>query len=141
LVAKDYERSEFYFSAAYSHATNLDRYDSFQIDNHYARFLLERAIDTDIDAADRMAPFRKARALLRPQFAEEWRHYPYRVATGYFNFIARFSASLASAEKQEIKGAATEILERIATLSEDRQAYRSVEDCRMAQLKILRILD
>jgi hypothetical protein len=141
LVAKDYERSEFYFSAAYSHATNLDRYDSFQIDNHYARFLLERAIDTDIDAADRMAPFRKARALLRPQFAEEWRHYPYRVATGYFNFIARFSASLASAEKQEIKGAATEILERIATLSEDRQAYRSVEDCRVAQLKILRILD
>lgn len=141
LVAKDYERSEFYFSAAYSHAKNLDRYDSFQIDNHYARFLLERAIDTDCDAADRMAPFRKARGLLRPQFAEEWRHYPYRVATGYFNFITRFSANLSSAEKQEIKGAATEILERIAKLTEDRQAYRSVQECRVAQLKILRIID
>ena len=71
-----------------------------------------------------MAPFREARGLLRPQFAEEWRHYPYRVATGYFNFLTRFSASLSPAEMQEIKGAANEIFERIAKLPEDRQAYR-----------------
>ena len=141
LVAKDYERSGFYFSTAYSHADNLDRYDSFQIDNHYARFLLERAIDTDCNSADRMAPFREARGLLRPQFAEEWRHYPYRVATGYFNFLTRFSASLSPAEMQEIKGAANEIFERIAKLPEDRQAYRSVQECRAAQLKILRIVN
>jgi hypothetical protein len=141
LVAKDYEKSGFYFSTAYSHASNLDRYDSFQIDNHYARFLLERAIDTDFNAADRMAPFRDARGLLRPQFAEEWRHYPYRVATGYFAFLTRFSANLSPAEKQEIKGAATEILERIAKLPEDRLAHRSIQECRAAQLKIIRIVD
>ncbi|HWZ43497.1 MAG TPA: SIR2 family protein [Candidatus Saccharimonadales bacterium] len=141
LVAKDFERSGFYFSTAYSHASNLDRYDSFQIDNHYARFLLERAIDTDFNAADRMAPFREARGLLRPQFADEWRHYPYRVATAYFGFLTRFSANLASPEKQEIKGAATEIIERIAKLPLDRQAHRSVHECYVAQFKIVRIVD
>lgn len=141
LVAKDFERSGFYFNTAYSHASNLDRYDSYQIDNHYARFLLERAIDTDFNAADRMAPFREARGLLRPQFAEDWRHYPYRVAAGYFNFFTRFSANLSAAETQEIKGAATEILERIAKLPEDRLANRSVQECRAAQLKIVRIVD
>jgi len=141
LVAKDYEKSGFYFSTAYSHASNVDRYDSFRIDNHYARFLLERAIDTDFNAADRMDPFREARRLLRPQFADEWRHYPYRVATGYFAFLTRFSTDLSPAEKQEIKGAATEILERIAKLPEDRLAHRSVQECRTAQLKIVRIVD
>jgi len=119
----------------------VDRYDSFRIDNHYARFLLERAIDTDFNAADRMDPFREARRLLRPQFADEWRHYPYRVATGYFAFLTRFSTDLSPAEKQEIKGAATEILERIAKLPEDRLAHRSVQECRTAQLKIVRIVD
>ena len=141
LMAKDFERSGFYFSTAYSHASNLDWYDSFQIDNHYARFLLERAIDTDFNAADRMAPFREARGLLRPQFAEEWRHYPYRVATTFFGFLTRFAANLSSPEKQEIKGAASEIIERIAKLPSDRQAHRSVQECLAAQLKIVRIVD
>jgi hypothetical protein len=141
LVSKDYEKSGFYFSTAYSHASNLDRYDSFRIDNHYARFLLERAIDTDFNAADRMIPFREARRLLRPQFAEDWRHYPYRVATGYFAFLTRFSAELNPSERQEIKGAATEILERIEKLPEGRLAHRSIQECQAAQLKILRIVD
>jgi hypothetical protein len=48
---------------------------------------------------------------------------------------------LSPAEKQEIKGAATEILERIAKLPEDRLAHRSVQECRTAQLKIVRIVD
>jgi len=141
LVAKDYGRSGTYFDTAYSHAENLDQYDSFQIDNHYARYLLERAIDTDYSAADRMAPFREARALLRPQFVEEWRHYPYRVATRYLEFFVRFSAHLAPSEKQEVGSAATEVLERIDHLPAERQGNRSVRECRVAQIRILRLLE
>jgi hypothetical protein len=141
LVAKDFKRSEFYFSTAYSYADKLDHYDAFQIDNHYARFLLERAIDTDFNAADRMAPFREARRLLRPQFAEEWRHYPYRVATHYFDFLTRFAPNLSAAEKQEIRSAAVEILERISKLPDDRKNLRSIRDCQAAQQKILRVVD
>jgi len=141
LVAKDFERSKSYFDTAYSHAANLDQYDAFQIDNHYARFLLERAIDQDYNSGDRMAPFREARALLRPQFSQEWRHYPYRVATKYFEFLARFSADLNSAEKSEIKGAATEILERIEKLPAGRREHRSIWECEAAQRKLLKSLE
>jgi hypothetical protein len=86
-----------------------------------------------------MAPFREARRLLRPQFNEEWRHYPYRVATNYFDFLSRFSVQLSVAEKQEIRGAAEEILERIAHLSDEMKFHRSIRDCQAAQQKILRI--
>ena len=137
LVAKDFIRCGTYFATAYSHAANLNRYDAFQIDNHYARFLLERAVDIDYNASDRMSPFREARKLLRPQFADEWRHYPYRVAANYFDFYTRFSGDLSSAELDEIRGAATEILERISSLPESSQRNRDVQACRAAQTKIV----
>jgi len=47
LVAKDFQRSKAYFDTAYSLADRLDHYDAFQIDNNYARLLLERAIQSD----------------------------------------------------------------------------------------------
>jgi hypothetical protein len=78
---------------------------------------------------------------LRPQFADEWRHYPYRVAAAYFGFLTRFSANLSSPEKQEIKRAATEIIGRIAKLPPDRQAHRFVQECQAAQWKIVCIVD
>ena len=130
LMAKDFVRSGTYFATAYSHAANLTRYDSFQIDNHHARFLLEYAIDTDHNAADRMAPFREARKLLRPQFEDEWRHYPYKVATAYFDFFTRFAGDLSATEKDEIRGAANEILERIAALPEVHLRNRDVQGCK-----------
>jgi len=77
--------------------------------------------------------------LLRPQFNKEWRHYPYRVATNYFDFLSRFSAQLTLAETKDIRGAAEEILERIAHVSDEMKFHRSVRDFQTAQQKILRI--
>ncbi|MGB6474112.1 MAG: hypothetical protein WBF04_08515 [Candidatus Sulfotelmatobacter sp.] len=74
LVSQDFDRAKSYFDSAYSFADDMYAYDSFQIDNHYARFLIERAVFLR-DSGSAMAVFREARALLFAQFVNERRHY------------------------------------------------------------------
>ena len=47
LNLKYYVDAKIYFNNAYSYATELDNFDSFQLDTHYARFLLEELINCD----------------------------------------------------------------------------------------------
>mgnify|MGYP004463585255 CR=1 FL=1 len=42
-----YVDAKIYFDNAYSYASQLDRFDAFQLDTHYARFLLEEMIRCD----------------------------------------------------------------------------------------------
>ena len=37
LSEHDYEQAKIYFNAAYSFAKRIDNFDTYQIDNHYAR--------------------------------------------------------------------------------------------------------
>ncbi len=129
LVSQDFDRAKSYFNNAYSFADDMYAYDSYQIDNHYARFLLERVIfKRDHSAA--MSAFREARALLFGQLGNERLHYPFRVAANWRGFYSTFRGSLTEAEKGEIGEAAAYVLKRIQTLPADRAAHRSVVECR-----------
>src|SRR5699024_10303378 len=44
LSEHDYEQAQIYFNVAYSFAKRIDNFDTYQIDNHYARFILENEI-------------------------------------------------------------------------------------------------
>jgi hypothetical protein len=140
LVAQNFERAETYFGNAYAFAAEMYLYDTHQIDNHYARFLVERAIYRD-DAAHAMAAFREARILIFNQLGDvnERRHYPFRVASGWWSFYSHFENRLSDSERSEIRSAANYVQQRIDTLPADRSGHRSVVDCGKAMLLILKV--
>ncbi len=125
-----------YFDNAYSFAEDMYAYDSYQIDNHYARFLLERIVFLR-DAASAMGVFREARGLIFAQFVNERLHYPYRVAANWGTFYTTFRAGFTDAEKKEIRDAAAYVSKRIEALPPDRSSHRSVTECRQAMQLIL----
>ena len=128
LVSRDFDRAKSYFDNAYAFAGEMYAYDSFQIDNHYARFLIERVVSRH-DAGSAMAAFREARGLLFPQLVTERRHYPYRAASLWGTFYATFRDVLSEAERTEIRNAAAYVCKRIEGLPIERSGHRDVAEC------------
>ncbi len=133
---EEFIRAEKYFDAAYSFADKRQTYDSYQIDNHYARFLIMRAIHSH-ELATAMNAFREARKIIFSQIQNERLHYPYRVAKTFGIFYDTFVSEMDSQQKEEIKRAAKHIVSRIETLPEMRQENRIVEECWRAMQQIL----
>src|SRR4029434_4627156 len=96
---EDFERAKMYFSTAYSLAEARDDFNTFQIDNHYARFLLMRSIRSH-DQGNCMHSFRDARKLIFEQIQTERRHYPFRVATHIAEFYDTFATVLSASDRQ-----------------------------------------
>jgi hypothetical protein len=140
LVFEDFERAGKYFATAYSFAEAKDVYDSYQIDNHYARFLLMRAMRSG-DVGGCMAAFRDARKLLSEEIQNERLHYPFRVAKLIGEFYDTFASALPPADKGEIGRAAKFISERIGKLPLERQRHRSVTECADAMEHVLGLVD
>jgi hypothetical protein len=136
LVTEDFNRAGKYFDAAYSFAENRDYYDAYQIDNHYARFLLLKAIRSE-DVAVSMVAFSEARKLIYGQMDRERLHYPYRVASLFVDFYETFASRLTPQQVGEIKRAAQYVSDRIAKLPPDRQQQRYVEECWKSMQRIL----
>lgn len=130
LVNGDLKRSKLYFDTAYSLATKIDNYNTYQIDNHYARFLLVQALE--LEHKDAMTNFREARTIIKQQLRFERRHYTYRVATFFKGFMDLFEDSLSVAELGEVVQIANEVLKRIAKLPEGRRKHYNVVDCEKA---------
>ncbi len=135
-VFEEFARAEKYFDAAYSFADKRETYDSYQIDNHYARFLIMRAINSD-DPVRAMPAFREARKIIFAQLQNERLHYPYRVARTFGEFFQVFATRMTEAQKEEIKRAAKHISERIEKLPESRRQQRAVEECWRAMQEIV----
>ena len=136
-VFEEFERADKYFSTAYSLAEAHD-FNAYQIDNHYARFLLMRSIRSK-DRDNCMKSFRDARKLIFEQIQTERLHYPFRVATNIAEFYDTFASSLSGAEREEVARAAQYILTKIATLPKELQEQRYVSECRKAMTHVLRL--
>lgn len=86
----DYDSAEDYFNTAYLQSKRRIDYDTYQIDNHYARFLIESSIYENVwnNSWDK---FDKAHKIITKQMkSQEKGHYPYRVANLYIEFIEAF---------------------------------------------------
>jgi hypothetical protein len=127
LFVDDFHRAQTYFDSAYSFA-KLTNFRTYQIDNHYARFLLRRSISND-DPAIAMKDFRDARALIFEQIRRERLHYPYRVASLISDWFDSYGDRLNDEHRTEVKRAAVFICSRIAALPEIRQRQRDIADC------------
>lgn len=116
-----------YFQSSYALAKTIN-YDTFQIDNHYARFLLAKAArENSYDVAYSL--YLEAKALLMKQMLREQKHYPYRVAASVFDFVKIHSASITVSNKKEILGFVSEVLNRIEGLPTEVRRHKHVTTC------------
>ncbi len=139
LVIEDISRAQFYFETAYSLAAKKN-WDTFQIDNHFSRFLMIQAIH-DLDFKQAMENFRKTRSIIDRQIRDERRHYPYRVAILFQDFFNRFGEKMNFKEVKEFDQAARRIYQRTDELPEHRRANKYVRECRDAMRYITQVCE
>lgn len=99
---KDYKQADDHFNTAFDLAKNKGGYDPYQIENQYAKFLLESRIHTDYweDFFDSLA---KAHEIIHRQMSSfKEGYYPYRVARLYLEFV---DIRLNSMDKEQRKRA------------------------------------
>jgi len=125
LSVGELKRSEQYFDTAYALARSRGM-NTFQIDNHYARFLLEKMID---DSVFDLPTFKKASDIIRRQIRNERMHYPYRVASKYRKLVEHFVHRLDKKSLEFIRDEALFISGRIDQLPEDRKRQKYVQTC------------
>lgn len=127
LFIDDFARAGKYFASAYSFAA-LTKFRTYQIDNHYARYLLRKSINDD-DLGTAMDSFREARKLLFEQMRHERLRYPYRVAALIGDWFDVYSDRLMHEQRTEVIRAAVFICSRIAALPPLIQAHPEIADC------------
>lgn len=137
IVIKDLYRAEKYFESAYSYAEKRN-WDTFQIDNHYARYMLLVAIQESNNSDEAMNYFRRAKNIVNRQMAKERLHYPYKVASLYQPFYEKFSSSLPDGDIDLIKRTAESVLKRIDSLPEYRSKGKNIRECKLAVECILK---
>jgi len=137
LVVEDLERAEKYFKTAYSYAKKGNN-DPYQINNHFARFLLVKAVRSG-DVATCMRSFRRAREIINRQIKKERLHYPYRVAILYAEFYDKFQVAVSSVEIKEVVDAADFVLGRIQALPDAMREHKHIKDCILAMEYVIEI--
>ncbi len=137
LVIEEFERAEKYFQVAYSLANERLDFDVYQIDNHYARFLLVRATKRKTNIDDAMSDFEEAHRITYAQSRNERQYFPYRIAEMYNSFYDIYSIEMQKKHKDLIINATNEIITRIYQLPRERQAERHVQRCESSLRRLL----
>lgn len=128
LFTNDLEKSDDYFQTAYSLAQRRDQYNTFKIDNHYARFLIESSIN-NYDSSLSKTVFQKSRSIIERQIADSNnRHYPYKVATLYLDFYNIYSQTMTDQEKTTFIEAIKRILKG-AKAAQSNDPHKDISKC------------
>ena len=124
LSERDYEQADIYFKNAYAFADKLEHFDSYQIDNHHARHLIENEIyNGSIESC--MPQFIKAHNVIMNPFDKNVnRHYPFRVASNYFPFYNKYFNNLKKQDKKIFLHCCDEVCKKIDVYLENVENYR-----------------
>jgi SIR2-like domain len=128
LFSKDLEAAKRYLDTAYG-AARRSNMSPFQIDNQYARYLLETTSSTGntLHAYD---AFAEAHRIILDQILQaSHMHYPFRVALQYYDFVAMHRHALSAAQKEFALNAINAVIERteVAKVPLDKQFW--VDKC------------
>ena len=136
LASRDYPRADKYFETSYSYAKKKNKFETFAIDNHYARFILENEIENGSQDTC-MEAFRKAHTILmNPIHKTKVRFYPYRVAQNYYPFYEKFYHKISPVDKKFFVKCCDEINNRAKEYAKDVESSKSKSDVRKA-IKLL----
>ncbi|WP_437920015.1 SIR2 family protein [Sphingobacterium sp. LRF_L2] len=140
LSAREYLIADKYFNTAYSYANKNPDFDTFQIDNHYARHVLENEIYNGTEDTC-MEQFIKAHNLLSVKSSLiENRHYPIRVAINYGKFYDRYFNILSVQDQRVFIISCEEIMQKIIEykLSVERERWnKAIYNCERELTRIL----
>ena len=113
LSEYDYVTAEIYFNNAYSYAKKYSDYDTYQIDNHHARFILENEVVYGSQITCMKAFCEAHSILMNPKHKEDSYYYPYRVAQKYYPFYEKFFPGMNNSERRAFLSACEDMLKRI----------------------------
>ncbi|NVO55007.1 SIR2 family protein [Rhodobacteraceae bacterium B1Z28] len=122
---KDYPVARDLFDTAYAKAGGMTDYDTYQIDNHYARFLLESSVQGADWIAAEVNFWHAHEILLKQMSSKRQGHYPYRVASNYLDFVEKFESDMSQEDLSGFVGACREVEDFLKQLKGDvtRNAY------------------
>ena len=126
----EYKSADILFRTAYSLAKSLPNYNTFQIDNHFARFLLvSRTLD--LSYGDYFKAFIDAHGLLMKQArTEKDAYYPFKVARSYHDFVLQNGPRFVPEQRGAIDGAIQQMIKQIDRSSKHVLRYRLVQEAR-----------
>lgn len=130
LAVRNFERARKYFENAYAFARSIRgyEYDTYKIDNHFARLLLIEAT-SEGKKAKSLDAFRSARKILNAEMVRTERiQYGYRIAIEMANMYDRFSNELSAGERNEFHDIADAVIARIQALPEHRRDQRYIQE-------------
>jgi hypothetical protein len=138
----DYSTAEKYFDTAYGLVQKKGHYNTFQIDNHYARFLLESRTRSN-EWEDHFYALREAHSLLIKQMSGvEEGYYPYRVARNYLSLIERRGQSFDKNEMLQARTFCLEVREQAVSRRDVLRRYGpQINDCLEAMSNSVDLLD
>lgn len=134
LSEYDYVTAQIYFDNAYSFAKKQKDFDTYQIDNHYARHILENEVTNGSQASCMMAFAEAHNALMNPKHKVDSYYYPYRVAQKYYPFYERFFKGMNKNEQNVFLSSCDSMLKRI-------EWYLSTTSTQEGRMDVLRAKD
>lgn len=130
LSFQQYAEAELYFKSAYSFARDGQPWFERDIDNHYARLLLESRTNSD-NYDDYFEAFREAHEKLYGQMLKgDNRHYPYRQARNYLAFIVSRKNKLSLNQQELFASACRQVIKNIENLSNELSRSMPVIECK-----------
>ena len=123
------DQVEQYFKSAYEFARLKPNYNTYQIDNHFARLRLKQAEHCE-DFNQAFNYYLDAKAILLKQMLNEQKHYPYRVAARVADVVAVHRDSFSVAQVLDIVKFCDVVKERISKLPHIIRGHKHVEGCK-----------
>lgn len=140
LGEQKYEEAKLYFDNAYSYARRKTGFDTYQIDNHYARYLLENVIYSDADE-EYFKAFSQAHNILTDRnHLKDTKYYPFKVARSYLPFFEKFKSRMSKKETLQFIKACEQIDKMIKIYRNAIPSYRIKHEVREAENNIGKIL-
>ena len=141
LSVRDYAISDIYFKTAYSFAGEDTDFDTYQIDNHYARHILENEIyNGEIKTC--MEQFLKAHNLLSVRSdINQNRHYPLRVAINYGKFYDKFFIDLNNQDQIVFLSSCKEMAQKVTEYKKLVPENRRNKSAIICEIELNRILE
>lgn len=139
MASRDYPRADKYFETAYSFANKKREFETFAIDNHYARYILENELESGTPETCMQAFFKAHEILIDPIHKTKVRFYPYRVAQNYYPFYEKFYQTMSSADKQRFIKCCEAINCRAKEYATNAESPRSKADVKKA-IKLLDLI-
>lgn len=141
LEEREYSIADSYFQTAYSFASQIDRFDTYQIDNHYARHVIENEIFNG-SAETCMAQFLKVHKIIsNPNTQKETKYYPFRVAQKYYPFYEKYFPTLGAQDKVIFIRSCEEMINRVDAYMRRTEVHRIRSEVKMARNLLLEIIE